>query len=137
MLMKNSLFPHRCEECNINFSKHQNYVAHKKYYCAANVAKACAPPAPFQIASDNEEDLDSNSPQSPSPVRKKMEKKLQHNKAATLPQASPPQSQHNMAAMAAALLGLDPKSKEAAMLLMKGSLSSNKQDEGKYLEKDE
>ena len=118
----------RCEECNINFSKHQNYVAHKKYYCAANVAKASAPPAPFQIASDNEEDLDSHSPQSPSPVRKKMEKKL--HKAAPLPQASPPQNPTppNMAAMAAALLGLDPKSKEAAMLLMKGSLSNNKQD---------
>ena len=25
----------RCEECNINFSKFQNYVAHKKYYCSA------------------------------------------------------------------------------------------------------
>jgi hypothetical protein len=25
----------RCEECNINFSKYQNYVAHKKYYCSA------------------------------------------------------------------------------------------------------
>ena len=25
----------RCEECNINFSKHQNYVAHKRYYCSA------------------------------------------------------------------------------------------------------
>jgi len=23
----------RCNECNINFSKYQNYVAHKKYYC--------------------------------------------------------------------------------------------------------
>ena len=25
----------RCEECNINFSRHQNFVAHKKYYCSA------------------------------------------------------------------------------------------------------
>lgn len=24
----------RCNECNINFSKYQNYVAHKKYYCS-------------------------------------------------------------------------------------------------------
>ncbi len=29
----------RCEECNINFSKHQNYVAHKKYYCSGGGAK--------------------------------------------------------------------------------------------------
>ena len=29
----------RCEECNINFSKHQNYLAHKKYYCSAGGAK--------------------------------------------------------------------------------------------------
>ncbi len=25
----------RCEECNINFARHQNYVAHKKYYCSS------------------------------------------------------------------------------------------------------
>eukprot|EP00092_Neocalanus_flemingeri_P015279 GFUD01016515.1.p1 GENE.GFUD01016515.1~~GFUD01016515.1.p1 ORF type:complete len:657 (+),score=162.09 GFUD01016515.1:95-2065(+) len=24
----------RCNECNINFSKYQNYLAHKKYYCS-------------------------------------------------------------------------------------------------------
>ena len=24
----------RCVECNINFSKYQNYLAHKKYYCS-------------------------------------------------------------------------------------------------------
>ena len=24
----------RCNECNINFSKYQNYMAHKKYYCS-------------------------------------------------------------------------------------------------------
>ena len=30
----------RCNECNINFSKYQNYVAHKKYYCSG--AKAAA-----------------------------------------------------------------------------------------------
>ena len=29
----------RCEECNINFSKYQNYVAHKKYYCSASNQK--------------------------------------------------------------------------------------------------
>ena len=29
---------HRCEECNINFSKYQNYVAHKKYYCSASLS---------------------------------------------------------------------------------------------------
>eukprot|EP00096_Caligus_rogercresseyi_P009902 TRINITY_DN3466_c0_g4_i1.p1 TRINITY_DN3466_c0_g4~~TRINITY_DN3466_c0_g4_i1.p1 ORF type:complete len:654 (+),score=242.95 TRINITY_DN3466_c0_g4_i1:111-2072(+) len=28
----------RCEDCNINFSKHQNYVAHKKYYCSGGVS---------------------------------------------------------------------------------------------------
>lgn len=30
----------RCEECNINFSKHQNYVAHKKYYCSSGNASS-------------------------------------------------------------------------------------------------
>ena len=25
----------RCNECNINFSKYQNFVAHKKYYFSA------------------------------------------------------------------------------------------------------
>ena len=109
----------RCEECNINFSKHQNYVAHKKYYCAANASKGPPPPAPFQIVSDNEEDSDQ--PHSPS-SRKKTEKKSQVAKAA-LPHVSPQNPQPNMAAMAAALLGLDPKSKEAAMLLMKSGMS--------------
>ena len=33
----------------------QNYVAHKKYYCSAS-AKAHPPPAPVQVASDNEDD---------------------------------------------------------------------------------
>lgn len=46
----------RCEECNINFSKHQNYVAHKKYYCAANSGKANPPPTPMQIVSDNDDE---------------------------------------------------------------------------------
>ena len=32
----------RCEECNINFSKHQNYIAHKKYYCSAVAAAGTA-----------------------------------------------------------------------------------------------
>ena len=32
----------RCEECNINFSKHQNYIAHKKYYCSAVAAGTAA-----------------------------------------------------------------------------------------------
>ena len=31
----------RCNECNINFSKYQNYLAHKKYYC--NGLKGQAP----------------------------------------------------------------------------------------------
>lgn len=30
----------RCEECNINFSKYQNYMAHKKYYCSSAASKA-------------------------------------------------------------------------------------------------
>ena len=46
----------RCEECNINFSKHQNYVAHKKYYCAANAGKTNPPPTPMQIVSDNDDE---------------------------------------------------------------------------------
>ncbi len=25
---------HRCNDCNINFTKYQNYLAHKKYYCS-------------------------------------------------------------------------------------------------------
>ena len=37
-----------------------------------------------------------------------------------------------MAAMAAALLGLDPKSKEAAMLLMKGTLGTKPEDGKRY-----
>ena len=44
------------------------------------------------------------------------------------PQVSPTSQQPNMAAMAAALLGLDPKSKEAAMLLMKGTLGTKPED---------
>ena len=46
----------RCEECNINFTKHQNYVAHKKYYCAANSNKANPPPTPMQICNDKDEE---------------------------------------------------------------------------------
>merc|ERR1719461_601018 len=53
----------RCEECNINFSKHQNYIAHKKYYCSANANAAAggagnalqaknAPAPPLPITSD-------------------------------------------------------------------------------------
>ena len=30
----NHYFKLRCTDCNINFSKYQNYVAHKKYYCS-------------------------------------------------------------------------------------------------------
>jgi len=39
-LLKNPPHPpplqavNRCNECNINFSKYQNYMAHKKYYCS-------------------------------------------------------------------------------------------------------
>ena len=36
----------RCEECNINFSKHQNYIAHKKYYCSAVSAGTAATGGP-------------------------------------------------------------------------------------------
>ena len=36
----------RCEECNINFSKHQNYIAHKKYYCSAVAAGTAATGGP-------------------------------------------------------------------------------------------
>ena len=46
----------RCEECNINFSKHQNYVAHKKYYCSANANKANPPTNTMQIVSDNDDE---------------------------------------------------------------------------------
>ena len=46
----------RCEECNINFSKHQNYIAHKKYYCAANANKANPPPTTMHIVSDNDDE---------------------------------------------------------------------------------
>jgi len=27
----------KCQECNIVFCKHENYVAHKKHYCSARV----------------------------------------------------------------------------------------------------
>jgi hypothetical protein len=30
----NSSNNHRCNDCNINFTKYQNYLAHKKYYCS-------------------------------------------------------------------------------------------------------
>ena len=46
----------RCEECNINFSKHQNYVAHKKYYCSANANKTNPPSTAMQIVSDNDDE---------------------------------------------------------------------------------
>ena len=36
----------RCEECNINFSKHQNYIAHKKYYCSAVASGTAATGGP-------------------------------------------------------------------------------------------
>ena len=61
----------RCEECNINFAKHQNYVAHKKYYCSANANAAAggagnalqaknAPAPPLPITSDNDDDKSSD-----------------------------------------------------------------------------
>ena len=49
----------RCEECNINFSKHQNYVAHKKYYCSA-AASTTASNSKLPIMSDNEDDKSSD-----------------------------------------------------------------------------
>lgn len=58
----------RCEECNINFSKHQNYIAHKKYYCSAQVttpspssASKAAGNGAQPIVSDNEDDNKSES----------------------------------------------------------------------------
>ncbi len=68
----------RCEECNINFSKHQNYIAHKKYYCSAANSQAnsasnqatgrngsspghpAKPSALPLLTSDNEEDKSSD-----------------------------------------------------------------------------
>ena len=62
----------RCDECNINFAKHQNYVAHKKYYCSANsgssaaggsnlqAAKSTLPAPPLPITSDNDDDKSSD-----------------------------------------------------------------------------
>ena len=62
----------RCDECNINFAKHQNYVAHKKYYCSANTgssaaggsnlqaAKSTLPAPPLPITSDNDDDKSSD-----------------------------------------------------------------------------
>ena len=64
----------RCEECNINFSKHQNYVAHKRYYCSAAAgpasagsgghsasnSKAAAVALPNILSSDNDEDKSSD-----------------------------------------------------------------------------
>ena len=55
----------RCEECNINFSKHQNYIAHKKYYCSAaqSGASGATPTSsktPMPILSDNDEDKSSD-----------------------------------------------------------------------------
>ena len=54
----------RCEECNINFSKHQNYVAHKKYYCSAvnNQAEKSSPKSSqaLPILSDNDDDKSSD-----------------------------------------------------------------------------
>jgi hypothetical protein len=59
----------RCDECNINFSKYQNYVAHKKYYCSAS-AKSNPPPTSVQVASDNEDD---DPLPSPAPKRLKID----------------------------------------------------------------
>ena len=68
----------RCEECNINFSKHQNYIAHKKYYCSAASGAAGSIPnvsgpsggnksglggpgqPPLPILSDNDDDKSSD-----------------------------------------------------------------------------
>ena len=66
----------RCEECNINFSKHQNYIAHKKYYCSAAAAGTAATGGPggnksgvggpgggqpgLPILSDNDDDKSSD-----------------------------------------------------------------------------
>ena len=65
----------RCEECNINFSKYQNYIAHKKYYCSAAASNAGGPGSnptksanqpsavvgpPLPILSDHEDDKSSD-----------------------------------------------------------------------------
>lgn len=82
----------RCEECNINFSKHQNYIAHKKYYCSA---QATAPPQNSKgngaqpIVSDNEDDNKSESDDSG--------KNHQHSR-----KLSPPGPANTAAIMAAA-----------------------------------
>jgi len=67
----------RCDECNINFSKYQNYVAHKKYYCSG---KSNLSTTPVQAVSENDDDdplpdpapkrlkVDTSGPSSPLPL---------------------------------------------------------------------
>jgi len=69
----------RCDECNINFSKYQNYVAHKKYYCSAS-AKSNPPPPPVQVASDNE---DEDPLPGPAPKRQKVDSSSHHSVASS------------------------------------------------------
>lgn len=79
----------RCDECNINFSKYQNYVAHKKYYCSAS-AKSNPPPTSVQVASDNEDD---DPLPGPAPKRLKIDTASLHSGTSSpLPLASTPSS---------------------------------------------
>ena len=74
----------RCNECNINFSKYQNYVAHKKYYCSG--------------LNKQHQGHDSDEDGSPPPQQVVAQKKSTPQASPTSPQFSPSSQNISMAA---------------------------------------
>ena len=74
----------RCNECNINFSKYQNYMAHKKYYCSG--------------LSKQHQGHDSDEDGSPPPQQVAAQKKSTPQPSPTSPQFSPSSQNISMAA---------------------------------------
>lgn len=60
----------RCEDCNINFANYLNFLAHKKHYCSSSTRTNP------DVASDEEDDDQSNGTKTPSSISSEIEPTL-------------------------------------------------------------
>jgi len=106
----------RCEECNINFSKHQNYLAHKKYYCSGGGAVGpgagpgkdkTVPTGPIVPVTDEEDEDSAVDGEQPTPKVKKRKSVASPKSPARPPKVpSQPPAPHLPVSAALGLLGL-------------------------------